>query len=97
MEEFIDGLPTELRAKVRNHLRLLREFGTGLRRPHARALAGHSPLWELRPLPVCLIYFAFGDRRLLLLHGFWKKGKRTPRRHISTAERRMADFLERNQ
>ena len=46
--EFINGLPAQERAKVRNALHLLREFGVLLRLPYARSLSGHHPLWELR-------------------------------------------------
>jgi phage-related protein len=33
-------------------------------------------------------------RRFVILHGFRKKSQKTPIREIATAERRMADFLE---
>ena len=46
--EFINRLLARERAKVRNALRLLREFGILLQMPHARAVSGHRGLWELR-------------------------------------------------
>jgi phage-related protein len=45
--EFIDDLPVMEQAKVRNALRLLREFGTNLGMPHAKPI--QAKLWELRP------------------------------------------------
>lgn len=92
--EYVDGLQAGERAKVYYHLRLLREFGINLREPHASPLEGHKPLWELKPGPIRLFYFAHKGRRFIILHAFRKKGQKTPRRHIKTAERRMAEFLE---
>ena len=42
-----------------------------------------------------VFYFAFADRRLVLLHGFVKKTRRTPIRDIEIAERRLNDFVNR--
>ena len=90
--DFINGLPVRERAAVRNVLRLLREFGTLLRLPHARPL--RDKVWELRPRNIRLLYFAHTDRRLIVLHGFRKKSNKTPAREISIAIRRMNEFLE---
>ena len=92
--EYVDGLQARERAKVYYHLRLLRQFGINLREPHARPLEGHKPLWELKPGPIRLFYFAHKERRFIILHAFRKKGQKAPRRYIETAERRMAEFLE---
>jgi len=93
--EFINALPVREQAEVRNALRLLREFGTLLGMPHARPLTGHHKLWELRPGPNRLLYFAHTGRRFVILHGFRKRSQRTLAREIRIAERRMAEILER--
>jgi phage-related protein len=93
--EFISGLPERERAKARNYLRLLREFGILLGMPYARPVSGHRKLWELRPGAIRLFYFAHTGRRFIILHAFRKKSQKTPRREITTAEQRMAEFLER--
>jgi phage-related protein len=93
--EFIDGLPATEQARVRNVLRLLREMGTRLGMPYARAVTGHKPLWELRPQPNWLLYFAHTGRRFVIVHGLRKKGRKLPRRDIATAERRMNEVTER--
>jgi len=54
----------------------------------------NKPLRELIPKPIRLLYFAHKDRRFIILHAFHKKGKKTPKRHIETAKRRMDEFLE---
>ncbi len=89
--EFIDALAIRDRPKVRSELRLLREFGVLLQRPHARHIAGR--LWELRPGAIRLFYFVHTGRRIIVLHGFRKKTRWTPRGEIAAAERRMAEFL----
>ena len=93
--EFINSLLKDERAKVHFCLKLLREFGTGLGMPHAKPVSGHSPLWELRPGANRLIYFSYTGRRFIILHAFSKPRRRIPPREIATAERRMAEFLER--
>ena len=93
-KEFVDGLPARERAKVYNYLRLLREFGINLRMPYAEPLSGHSPLWELRPGAIRLIYFAHTGRMFVILHAFRKKSRKIPSQEIVVAERRMFEFLE---
>ena len=93
--EFINDLPKNERAKVHYYLKLLRELGTELGMPHAKEVKGHKPLWELRPGANRLLYFAHMGRRFIILHAFPKPRLKIPPREIATAERRMADFLER--
>lgn len=93
VEDFLDELPTPERAKARNVLRLLKEFGVLLGLPHARPLSGHAKLRELRGGDVRLFYFAHTGRRFIILHGFRKKSQKTPPPEIATAERRMKEFL----
>jgi phage-related protein len=92
--DFINGLPEQERAKVRNVMRLLREFGALLGLPHSRPMSGRSKLRELRAGDVRLFYFAHTGRRFIILHGFRKKSQKTPPAEIATAERRMKEFLE---
>jgi len=91
--EFIEGLDTRAHAAALRVLDLLQGFGTRLSMPHARHIEGS--LWELRPGGNRLFYFLHTGRRFIILHGYRKKGRRTPRKEIATAKRRMQDFLER--
>ena len=86
--DFLSSLTKEERAKIRNHLRLLKEFGIQLGMPQARPLKGHKPLWELRPMPNRLIYVAVSGRRFVIVHGFKKKSQKTPLKEIKIAEKR---------
>lgn len=89
--EFIEALPTLEQAKIRNALRLLREFGTSPGMPHARPIQGK--LWELRPGGVRLFYFAFIDRQFVILHGYRKQSRKAPEGEIAVALRRMEESL----
>ena len=94
VQDYLAGLPPDERATVWHQLRLLRQFGTRLHRPYAARVTGHKPLWELRPQPNRVLYFAASGRRFVVLHACRKKGRKLELRDIETAERRMHDFLE---
>lgn len=89
--EFINHLQVLEQAKIRNALRLLREFGTGLGMPHARHIQGK--LWELRPGGVRLFYFAYIQDQFVILHGYRKQSMKAPQREITIALRRMEELL----
>jgi phage-related protein len=76
-------MPTKEQAKVRNMLRLLREFGIALGMPHARHIEGK--LWELRSGAIRLFYFVFADRRFAILHGYRKRSAKAPKKEIAIA------------
>lgn len=56
-------------------------------------------LWELREESTTniyrIIYFFFSGRRIVLLHGFQKKGQKLPQRELAVARSRFVRFLER--
>jgi phage-related protein len=90
--EFIESLPVNDQAKIRNALRLLQEFGTQLGMPHAKPIG--EKLWELRPGGIRLFYFAYIDRQFVVLHGYRKQGMKAPEREIAIALRRMKELKE---
>ena len=94
--EYLDSLPTEEAARLREGIDLLKRFGLRLGTPHVRCMG--SSLWELRirgRLHHRVLYFAATGRELVLLHAFAKKTPKTPRAELQTARRRMADYQER--
>lgn len=97
--DFLKALPLRTRDHIFQHISLLQEQGVLLGMPYVRHLRGK--LWELRVRTrggaYRLIYFTFTGRRIILLHAFVKKTKKTPARELETAERRLVDFLEREQ
>ena len=88
----MNALSARDRAKVNNVLRLLEEFGTDLGMPHARRIKGR--LWELRPADNGLFYFLQVEHQFIILHGYRKRSMKAPEKEISTALRRMQEFLE---
>ena len=92
VEEFLQSLSKRERTEAARAMGLLREFGLLLGMPHARPVGG---LWELRAGAGRIFYFAHTGRRFILLHAYRKKGRKTPKREIETAQRRWADFVER--
>ena len=92
--DYINGQEKDDQANIRNYIRLLRDFGIGLRKPYAKLLKGYKPLWELRPMPHRLIYFLHTDHRFFILHAFKKKKYKTDRKELKTAMRRMEIIME---
>jgi phage-related protein len=90
--DFIDELPTIDQVKVRNAIRLLREFGTNLGMPHAKPIKGK--LWELRPGGVRLFCFAYIAHQFVILHGYRKQGTKAAEREIEVALRGMQELLD---
>ena len=97
VEEFLDSLDHQTRARFRWSMEQLRARNVQTREPLARHLEGD--LWELRESSRTdiyrIIYFFFTGRRIIFLHGFQKKTRRTPRGELETAQRRYEDFLAR--
>jgi len=79
-------------AKIRNGLRLLREFGINLGLPHAKPIQGK--LWELRPGGIRLFYFAFIDQQFVILHGYRKQSNKAPVKEITIALRWLNELLD---
>ena len=66
--------------------------------PTAAPVTGYR-FWELRVQTggnnVRIFYFAFSGRRMILLHGYWKKTPKAPPVELALAARRMQEFLAR--
>ena len=90
----IEALPPGLQARLVRLLEMVETVGLDrLREPHARHLEGK--LWELRakaPEGIARgIYVTATGRRVVVLHVFVKKSRRTPRRALTTARRRLEE------
>jgi len=97
VRDFIDSLPEKHQGRIARTIDLLEQFGLQLGSPYTKHLRGK--LWELRiragRRAYRIIYFAHPGQRFILLHGFLKRTRKTQRKDLEIAERRMADFLER--
>ena len=88
----IEALPVALRARLLRLLETVENVGLdALRAPHVRHLDGK--LWELRVRAeggiARGIYVTAAGRRVVVLHVFAKKSRKTPRRTLATARERM--------
>lgn len=81
--------------KIRNALRLLREFGIEESQLNARKLKGknYKGLHELKIDSSRIIYFLFTGRKFVLVHGFTKKSEETHGRELEIARKRMMDYI----
>ncbi len=88
----IEALPVALRTRLIRLLEVVENVGLeALRAPHVRHLDGK--LWELRVRAeggiARGIYVTAAGRRVVVLHVFAKKSRKTPRRALATARERM--------
>ncbi len=99
VKSFFNSLPRSARAKVVRTLALLKEYGVLLKEPYTRQVKGKIRELRIKDSQgnVRVFYFTHTGKRFILLHGFVKKTEKTPVREIETAERRMNDFLERQE
>jgi phage-related protein len=95
--DFLDALPVEAQAKILRLIDLLGDYGVLLKEPYTKHIRG-----KLRKLRISvrfgdvrILYFAYADRRLILLHGFVKKTSKMRTRDIEIAEKRLNDFMNR--
>jgi phage-related protein len=95
--EFLDSLTIGSQARALRLMDLLANYGVLLKEPYSRRLKGK--LRELRITDrfgeIRIVYCPFTGRRLILLHGFIKKTRKTPSRDIEIAERRLSEFIHR--
>lgn len=94
---FIESLNPKSQQKVLNWLDFLQQKGPDLRRPYADKV--RDKLYELRVRfgsdNVRILYFFFGVRVVVLLHGFRKKDRKIDPKHLMIAEKRRIDFITR--
>ncbi len=97
VEDFLKGLDAKTRARFIWSLEQLRVRNVQAREPLVKHVEGK--IWELRRasngMIYRLLYFFFTGRNIVLVHGFQKKGQKTPRREIEVANVRMDDFVKR--
>ena len=93
--EELDDLPADMQAKLDHIIRLVEEFGLHeLREPYVKPL--RNKLWEMRirgrdgiARAICV---TAGERRVVILHAFRKKSRKTPRAAVRTALYRLKEL-----
>ena len=91
----IDALPPDMRAKLDHIVRMIEELGLHqVLEPYIKALRGK--LWEIRIKGrdgiARAIYVTVKERRIVILHAFRKKTRKTPEAAIRTALSRMKEL-----
>jgi len=98
VKNFILAQSDKAIAEILHVFKLLREFNVKLSMPYVRKI-GKSGLRELRIKHGSDLYrfffFAYIERKFVLLHAILKKGAKTPKSEIELALRRMADYRKR--
>ena len=98
VKDFIDSLSPESKAKYIFIADLLEQFGIEVREPYVKPVTGRKKMYEIRIKDKTnihrVLYFAFTGKKLVLLHGFTKKTRKTPPKELATAEKRMNDYLQ---
>ena len=87
VEEFLDGLPVDLRVKAARSLLFLQEKGNLLREPYSKPI--QDGLFELRVKFASdiarVFYFFFVGQTIIVTNGFVKKTPKTPPGEIKKA------------
>ncbi len=96
VREWLKRLPEEDRKIVGDDLRTL-EFGWPLGMPLCRSISSRRGLWELRSNltsnRIARLLFCIAGGRLVVLHGFIKKSRKTPDTELDLAVSRMKEVL----
>lgn len=97
IEDFIDGLDKITQVRVRNTIRLLREYGLGLiRGPWVKKIHIVPSIFELRitgKRQVRLLFFKYEKSTFIVSNIFVKKTQKTPRTEIDLAVKRAKEFI----
>lgn len=80
--------------KFSEYIEILKAHGIYAGMPFVKHIAG-TDLWELRPADDRVFFFCLSGNRIILLHHFVKKSRKTPRREIEKAQYNLIDFIER--
>ncbi len=87
--EWLKGLQSEHRKTIGEDIKTL-QFGWPVGMPLARKM--EDRLWEVRShltAGIARTFFTIFDSRIVLLHGFVKKSRKTPTNELAIARRRL--------
>lgn len=94
IDEFLDSLSQKQQAKILRIFNYIKEYGLLSILPHVKKLSG-TPLWEIRILGqdnIRVIYIVPHFDIVLILHGFFKKTQKTPKKEIDISLRRYNEY-----
>lgn len=95
VRKYLLSLSPRNRSTVLEAMEYLETFGTELKEPYVKYLG--DKIFELRAKDqdgiYRVLYFAAKGSRFIMLHGFTKKNRKTPRKEIELAIKRKKEFL----
>ena len=93
--EWLRGLDREDRRAIGEALAVV-EYGWPVGMPVCRSLEGEKGLWEVRASighgRIARLLFAIHGGRMVILHGFVKKTRKTPEKDKKLARQRLKDL-----
>lgn len=95
VKAFLDAANPKLKTKALRILMHIEEYGLQAIIPHVKKLSG-TPLWEIRIVGrdnVRILFSTRVERRVVLLHAFYKKTQQTPRKEIIIAMDRFNEYV----
>lgn len=96
--EWIEKMPEDEQALALGYIDQLEKLGTDAQRPLVRQIEGkvYELRWKAGGKQQRIAYFAASGRKIVLLHGFVKKGKDTPQKDKELALKRMKEHQKEN-
>jgi phage-related protein len=97
VKEFLESLSKSQITKVIRILRVIENYGIKQSFPYTKKLTGTN-LWEIRILGkdnIRIIHAIVFGHDILLLHGFFKKKQKTPKKDLSISIDRFNDWTKR--
>ncbi|MBN2080432.1 MAG: type II toxin-antitoxin system RelE/ParE family toxin [Spirochaetes bacterium] len=89
VREWLKSLPPDYRKIIGEDIKIV-QYGWPVGMPLVRKI--HAGLWEVRSHlghAIARVCFTTRGGTMVLLHGFIKKSKKTPREELATAQKRM--------
>ncbi|MCG8482046.1 MAG: type II toxin-antitoxin system RelE/ParE family toxin [Clostridia bacterium] len=77
--------------QVRTYIDILERLGTRAGEPYTKHITGD--IWELRPGKNRILFFGWTGKRIILLHWFRKKTRKTPTKEIEKAKNEMNEWI----
>ena len=95
ISDFLDTLSSSQQSKITRIFSHIKETKLGIHIKNVKKLSG-TPLWEIRTLGqdnIRIIYAIIYQGNVLLLHGFFKKKNKTPKKELNSAINRYKEWL----
>lgn len=95
-EEWLDSQPMKMQQKFAALFKMLGDVGKVYNEQKFKHLTGTDQLFEFKVDQGRVLCFFFVGKRVILTHGFLKKGDKTPKGEIERAEKMKTEFVSRS-